>query len=359
MSNCSGNSSSCCALILKQYPALSEAITECRPGEPELLQTLMAMLYLTLNPLYQRVKCGSIQCCDGLVSSIFCAFTTFLSSDSDDTTDLEAILTAIVGLYGFPAPPFSNPVTVIFEFTGGEQTFVVPANVTSLDVVVLGAQGGTSSDGGFGPGVGGLGGSTTSTIAVTPGDTIYIYVGGQGATPVDVNPTPGGFNGGGAGGDGGDGGGSGGGSSDIRVGGNASSNRVVVAGGGGGGSAAGMTAGFAGGVGGGLSGGNGAGYGAQIGTGASGGTQGAGGPGDVAGSPGNNSVAGGAGGAGGGSSNYGGGGGGGGYAGGGGGGSGGGLGEGGGAAGGGSGFGGATIQGIRAGNGRVTITYTS
>ncbi len=116
-----------------------------------------------------------------------------------------------------------------FNFTGGLQTFIVPPGVTSLFVQAWGAQGGSGALGGnsVGGGTGGLGGYAEGFLAVTPGDILNIFVGGQGATPA------GGFNGGGIGGTANAGGG--GGSSDIRVGGTAEANRVLTAGGGGGG----------------------------------------------------------------------------------------------------------------------------
>lgn len=116
-----------------------------------------------------------------------------------------------------------------FNFTGSMQTFTVPVGVTSLFVQAWGAQGGSGALGGnsVGGGPGGLGGYAEGFLAVTPGDVLNIFVGGQGATPL------GGFNGGGNGGTQNAGGG--GGSSDIRVGGTAEANRVITAGGGGGG----------------------------------------------------------------------------------------------------------------------------
>lgn len=74
------------------------------------------------------------------------------------------------------------------------------------------------------------------SISVTPDSTIYLYVGGKGATGQLFSISLGGFNGGG------NstyfyssfGGGGGGGASDIRIGGTALTNRIVVAGGGGG-----------------------------------------------------------------------------------------------------------------------------
>ncbi len=129
-------------------------------------------------------------------------------------------------------------VTTTFDYTGGLQTFVVPAGVTSVDVDVMAAQGGNAV--GFAIGwtdgdvdiQGGLGGRVTATIVVTPGETLNIYVGGQGAMPT------GGYNGGGGGAVGCGGTeviwAGGGGASDIRQGGMAVGNRTVVAGGGGG-----------------------------------------------------------------------------------------------------------------------------
>ncbi len=135
---------------------------------------------------------------------------------------------------------------VVFSFTGAEQTWVVPAGVTRIAFEVQGAQGGGSKccdeslqdDGG-------LGGSVTGSIDVTPGETLYVYVGGKG-----VVEGLGGFNGGAAGGQWG---GGGGGASDIRRGGMTLVDRVVVGGGGGGGNC-GCPEHGAGGAGGGLSG---------------------------------------------------------------------------------------------------------
>ncbi|TAE26478.1 MAG: hypothetical protein EAZ91_17635 [Cytophagales bacterium] len=182
-----------------------------------------------------------------------------------------------------------------FNYTGDVQTFVVPAGVTTLSVVANGAQG--HSDGGSG----GLGGQVTATLAVTPRQSLSIYVGGSL-----------GFNGGGGGVN------TGGGATDIRIGGSQNSNRVVVAGGGGGnGYGGGGGAGGSGGAGGGLTGGSG-------GDGANGINKGgAGGTGNGGGTGGTGNSAGGAGisgeGGGGGSGYYNAGGGGGGYFGGGGG----------------------------------------
>ncbi|MFN8714192.1 MAG: T9SS type A sorting domain-containing protein [Bacteroidota bacterium] len=127
---------------------------------------------------------------------------------------------------------FAQGQTSTFNFTGGIQTFTVPCGVTSIFVQTWGAQGGSGATGNSttGPvvgGGGGLGGYAEGFLAVTPGDVINIFVGGQGTTPT------GGFNGGANGGSTNAGGG--GGATDIRVGGTAEANRVITAGGGGGG----------------------------------------------------------------------------------------------------------------------------
>jgi len=107
-----------------------------------------------------------------------------------------------------------------FAYTGAEQTWVVPVGVTSITVDSYGAQGGANWVNNVN-----YGGHVQADIAVTPGTTIYIYVGEQATT------ITGGWNGGGVGEGAGKGGG---GASDIRIGGNTLNDRVIVAGGAGG-----------------------------------------------------------------------------------------------------------------------------
>mgnify|MGYP006908340778 CR=1 FL=1 len=103
------------------------------------------------------------------------------------------------------------------------QIYVVPAGVTTVAIQADGAQGGSNMIGV----VGGLGGTALGDLTVTPGDTLFVYVGGSN-----------GYNGGGLGGntlnctnaDGGVGGGA----SDVRVGGITLNDRVIVGAGGGG-----------------------------------------------------------------------------------------------------------------------------
>ena len=123
---------------------------------------------------------------------------------------------------------------VTFEFTGGQQSFVVPPGVFSVHIEAWGAQGADVMNEGTGPG--GLGGFSGGDLAVTPGQTLQLFVGGQGTAVGQGVPGGGGFNGGGdARGtpDSGERGG-GGGASDVRVGGTGLNDRVIVAAGGGG-----------------------------------------------------------------------------------------------------------------------------
>ncbi|MBK7690782.1 MAG: T9SS type A sorting domain-containing protein [Bacteroidetes bacterium] len=230
-----------------------------------------------------------------------------------------------------------------FNYTGSVQNFTVPAGVTSIHIVAKGAEGGGSEDcANTVTNDGGLGGEASGDLAVLPGQSINIYVGGKPTTNLGAN-SPGGFNGGGGAGQYG---GPGGGASDVRVGGLALVNRVIVAGGGGGGNT-GCPDHGAGGAGGGLIGGNGQGFqnyvpgggGSQIAGGAAGAALGAAGAlGIGAGTGTNYHEGGGGGGYYGGGSAY--------------------------AAGGGGGSsyiggvtGGSTTSGVQSGNGQVIITW--
>ncbi len=145
------------------------------------------------------------------------------------------------------SPLAGKAQSTTFNFTGGPQMFVVPQGCnTAVQVDAFGAEGGGNS-----VAAGGMGGHTQATIPVTPGETLYVYVGGTG----DVNG-PAGYNGGGTGigGSPGNPGSGGGGASDVRKSGNTLADRWVVAGGGGGGTENGGVA--VGGAGGGLIGGS-------------------------------------------------------------------------------------------------------
>jgi uncharacterized repeat protein (TIGR01451 family) len=154
------------------------------------------------------------------------------------------MLTLFVGSSAAADPPVgcttaAGETTCVFAYTGDRQEWVVPAGVTSAVFDLDGAAGGSVAAGFTPGGAGGLGGHVHSTLAVTPGATLYLRVGGQGE---DGGPNSdgaeGGFNGGGtiscgvgcvltmgAGG---------GGASDVRSSVDGLGNRLLVAGGGGG-----------------------------------------------------------------------------------------------------------------------------
>ena len=149
------------------------------------------------------------------------------------------LLGAAVVLASLVGPlPAAQAETSTFAYTGGAQEWMVPAGVTHATFDIYAAQGGD----GHGGELGGRGGRATVTIAVTPGETLQINVGGMGG---DGPGGAGGFNGGGGAGaaEGGADGGGGGGASDVRRGGSALSDRILVAGGGGGGGVLGGGAG--------------------------------------------------------------------------------------------------------------------
>lgn len=68
-----------------------------------------------------------------------------------------------------------SQITTTYSFTGSEQTWTVPACVSSISVTIAGAEGGGSN--------GGEGSVVTATIPVISGQVIYINVGGQGSCP--------------------------------------------------------------------------------------------------------------------------------------------------------------------------------
>ena len=80
-----------------------------------------------------------------------------------------------------------------FSFTGSEQTFVCPASGNYL-LECWGAQGGTYSSY-----RGGFGGYSRGIVHLIQGETLYVNVGGQGASGRTVGTAPGGYNGGGDG----------------------------------------------------------------------------------------------------------------------------------------------------------------
>ncbi len=120
-----------------------------------------------------------------------------------------------------------TPIT--FTYTGSIQPYTVTPGTFSIVVDAIGPKGGTNAS--YGPSRGGYGGRLQCTIATTPGQVLYLFVGQAGTDNTCCSGGAGGWNGGAAGSQYGCGGG---GATDIRIDGTALSNRIIVAGGGGG-----------------------------------------------------------------------------------------------------------------------------
>jgi len=128
-------------------------------------------------------------------------------------------------------------VTCTYGYTGAEQSFTVPAGVTTVTVSATGAAGGADSNNDH---PGGRGARVTGALTgLSSADTLYVEVGQHpdtAGTPFGYTP-PSAFNGGGAPGYGNVAGG-GGGASDVRTVSDAAAgslaSRLIVAGGGGG-----------------------------------------------------------------------------------------------------------------------------
>lgn len=145
------------------------------------------------------------------------------------------------------------PGKIQFSYTGHMQRWQVPGCVYKIKLEAWGAQGGGSLLCTTNPDShttvqedGGLGGYAAGEYSVTPGQMLYIYVGGKGSVGAN-GILDGGYNGGG---DGGLFGGGGGGASDIRTDIKDLDSRIIVAGGGGGGNSGGPDAGTGGAAGG-------------------------------------------------------------------------------------------------------------
>lgn len=134
---------------------------------------------------------------------------------STNVTNVQVSLTANASNnVGAPSP------TTVFYHTVGSATFTVPAGVTSLTVTATGGGGGGGGSGDFGGGYsyngGGGGAIVTSTLSVTPGQNLGLFVGGGGfQSPFAAG-----------------GGGGGGGSSNVDPG---LTHQIIAGGGGGGG----------------------------------------------------------------------------------------------------------------------------
>ena len=203
-----------------------------------------------------KVTCSSTTCPATTVSwtqsTYTCTASVALGSGSVPVTDSTAPTTGSgtavcsAGTWTASGTCSSAPTTVTFNYTGSVQTWTVPAGVTSVTIRASGGGGGPGAAGGD-AGYGGAGGLSNSPVAVTPGETLDVYVGGGGAGGLfsSARGWPnGGYSTQGDGGWSSLWGGTGGGASYVSR----SGSKLVCAGGGGGGGSGGGT-GFAGGAG--------------------------------------------------------------------------------------------------------------
>jgi hypothetical protein len=115
--------------------------------------------------------------------------------------------------------------TQTFIYTGSVESFTVPVCVSQITITAHGATGSNGNASTSPAGIGGLGAIVSGTYAVSSGDVLNIYVGGQGTL------TLGGYNGGGVNAANSSAGG--GGATDVRFNGTTLADRIIVAGGGG------------------------------------------------------------------------------------------------------------------------------
>ena len=101
---------------------------------------------------------------------------------------LQARLFLAASLTAALLPAAAAAQSTSFSYTGGEQTYTVPPGVSTLYVIATGGAGGGPVTGGLTAGQGAV---VSGTLAVSPGQTLYVEVGGTGAS------SAGGFNGGG------------------------------------------------------------------------------------------------------------------------------------------------------------------
>ena len=96
---------------------------------------------------------------------------TSMDQDQAETITIDSGTTPIIQIFeDVPPADGSNALS----YTGADQSFVVPAGVTSITAKLWGAGGGA---GAADNGPGGAGGFTTGTITVTPGETLTILTG--------------------------------------------------------------------------------------------------------------------------------------------------------------------------------------
>lgn len=113
-------------------------------------------------------------------------FLTACQGDRITTSSPSDVASEIQPAYQvMSARPLSKPATITTESftTVGAASFTVPSGVTSLQVVAVGGGGGgtifANVSGGTAGRPGGSGAMVTSTLSVTPGQTLDLFVGGS------------------------------------------------------------------------------------------------------------------------------------------------------------------------------------
>jgi len=181
---------------------------------------LITICIVWLSAVSSYAQCPVIVCMDDI---------TLYADETGCSAELQYTTPQVVDYCHFSTP---------FYFTGSEEVWVVPDGVTEIWVNAWGASGGYGSGPGFELNTGGKGAYVGGKLAVIPGDTLRIRVGGKGENAKIGETASGGWNGGGEGGMDsqytGNGAGGGGGATDLRLGGSGLEHRVLVAAGGGG-----------------------------------------------------------------------------------------------------------------------------
>ena len=158
-----------------------------------------AALVVTVNPLAMPTGTGATVTCGGAAtltaSGSTGLFRWFAAPTGGSVLGTGASFTPPSTLqtttYYVEATNNLNPsASVAFNYTGGQQNWTVPAGVFSLQVNMEGAEGSRNTNYNN---RGGFGGRVVANLAVTPGQTLAIFVGGW---PGNAQSS-GGYNGGG------------------------------------------------------------------------------------------------------------------------------------------------------------------
>ena len=107
-----------------------------------------------------------------------------------------SLLSLLLVLIFFSTASAVAKYSTTFNYTGSVQNFTVPVGYSFVTIYAYGAQGGKCTYCYSGTEVGGLGGMVEATVSVTPGQVLFINVGGMGFSGTS---DAGGYNGGGSG----------------------------------------------------------------------------------------------------------------------------------------------------------------